>query len=240
MLFPSSITEKIVKAAYWADRTIRSELAMGLIAGENDYSSNLTGAFRRQINELEIPGLHATSYVLKPAEERAFGANGCIILSNTSQFKVCLFEAKLPRLSTRKNSWDYLQTSSGVSHFHEQLSRQSAFNHRFAIWEVFYCDYPFEKQPSFFPMHVSSCVWYEDAFAASRGRPNNRTRWTDSELSDLLTTYGSTIGDFIRDVCDCKKGDLFHGQTYQSVFDNFGIPGEWLLIEYTAPHVSNA
>ena len=239
MLFPSWIVDEIAKSAYWADRTIRAALARGLIAGENDYSSNLTSEFRRQINARAIPVLRATSYLLKPSEERKFGADGCIILSNTSEFKVCVFEAKWPRLNSPRDYWDSPQRSSGVSHFHEQLVKQSKVSPPFAVWEMFYCESPFGKQPAFIPYDVSSCVWHEHAFAVSQSRANYRRRWTNTELSNLLNAYGSQIDALIREVCACYKGIPFHGQNYLSAFDNFGIPSEWLLIEYTASPVSD-
>jgi hypothetical protein len=103
MLYPAWIIDHVAQSVYWGDRAIRAELIEGLIATENDYTSNLTAAIRRQINSRAIPHLHATSYVLKPRVERAVGADACIVLANSSDFKLCIFEAKWPRLSTHEN-----------------------------------------------------------------------------------------------------------------------------------------
>ena len=158
MFLPNDIIENITQSAYWADRMIRSELSQGLIASENDYTSNLTSTFRRQINARAAPGLKATSYVLKPGVERSTGTDACIILSNTKEFKVCIFESKWPRLTTHRNYWDSLQ-NSGFSHFDEQLKKQASFSKYFAIWIMFYSEAEFGKQPTFMPKDVSSCVW---------------------------------------------------------------------------------
>jgi len=235
MIFPDSIVDHIAQSAYWADRSIRSELARGIIAGEIDYSSNLTAAFRRQINARAILGLHATSYLLKPSAERAVGADGCIVLSDTKEFKICLFEAKWPQLRTKRDCWDSLQRSSGVSHFHEQLSRQSAISNLFAVWEMFYCEFPFDEQPPFMPSHVSSCVWHEHAYAASQARPNRKTPWTDVELSALLDKHGSRIDELIRKVCACEAGVAIRGNDYLRVFEEYQVPRELLVIEYAGP-----
>lgn len=103
-LFPSDVIDDVSKSVFWADRMVRSDLAIGLIANENDYTSNLTSTIRRQINSKNRPHLKATSLVLKPRVERKLGCDASIILSNTKEFKVCLFEAKLPRLSQYKDS----------------------------------------------------------------------------------------------------------------------------------------
>ena len=42
MLFPPHIIKTITDSVYWADSMIRHDLAFGFIAGENDYTSNLT------------------------------------------------------------------------------------------------------------------------------------------------------------------------------------------------------
>ena len=236
MLFPTDIIDQIAKSAYWADRTIRAELAEGLIASENDYTSNLTSMLRRQINARSIPNLHASSYVLRPSLERAVGADACIVLSNGVTFKLCIFEAKWPRLSTHRNCWDSLQKSTGKSHFDEQLARQARFNRRIATWEMFYSESPFGLQPPFMPSHVSSCVWHDDAMAASIARANRSKPWTDLELTDLLTASSRQIDDVLREVCDCSRGSPFQGSNYSSAFDEIGLPREILVIESTPPN----
>ena len=232
MFFPDEIIDNIVQSAYWADRMIRSELIQGLIAGENDYTSNLTSTFRRQINARAISGLRATSYVLKATAERSIGADACIILSNTKEFKVCVFESKFPRLKTHQNYWDSLQKDTGLSHFHEQLKKQSSVSKIFAIWVMFYSEFEFGKQPSFMPNHVSSCAWHEDALKVSVNRANHATPWTDSDLAMLLSAHGTQIDFVLKEVCECKKGKIFSGQNYLGVFDNFNVPKEVLVVEY--------
>jgi hypothetical protein len=49
-LFTDANIKVITDSVYWADRMVRSDLVMGLIANENDYTSNLTCTIRRQIN----------------------------------------------------------------------------------------------------------------------------------------------------------------------------------------------
>jgi hypothetical protein len=233
MLFPNNIIDELVNSTFWADRMIRSELMQGLIAGENDYTSNLTGMLRRQINARAILGLRAIPYVLKPVAERSMGVDACIILSNTKEFKVCVFEAKFPQLKTHKNCWDSIQKATGYSHFHEQLKKQSSFSGLFAIWEMFYVEFEFGLQPPFMPNFVSACAWHDDALKISLSRNNHASPWTDSDLELLLSNHRTQIDTIIREVCECKKGKVFSGQNYEKVFSDFQVPQEVLVIEYT-------
>ncbi|BAU64145.1 hypothetical protein STA3757_15150 [Stanieria sp. NIES-3757] len=185
-LFPGYAIDDVSKSVLWADCMVRSDLAIGLIANENDYTSNLTSTIRRQINSKNRSYLKATSLVLKPRFERKLGCDASIILSNTKEFKVCLFEAKLLRLSQYQDSWDYVQRKTGQSHFSGQVQRQLSVSNIFAVWEMFYCDYPFGKQPNWMNSNTSSCVWHSEAYSKVQGRTNS-TRWTDMELEDLLT-----------------------------------------------------
>lgn len=103
-LFPAAVIDLIAKSAYWADRSIRSELVAGQIAGENDYTSNFTAEFRRQINAKAYPGLVAISFVPPSTYERKVGVDACIVLSNNTEAKICLFEGKWPTAAPNKNS----------------------------------------------------------------------------------------------------------------------------------------
>jgi len=237
MIFPLKIVGAVAQSCYWGDRAIRSDLVEGLIATENDYTSNLAAAIRRQINSRAIPDLRATSYVLKPSVERVLGADACIVLANAKEFKLCIFEAKWPRFSTNVNCWDSLQRGSGRSHFDEQIQRQDRLAHSLPTWEMFYSEHPFGEQPSYMPKYVSACVWHEHASAASKARANKNTPWTDNELIGLLESHASQIDTLIRDVCLCLRGQLFSGSNYLATFDNQDIPSEILVIRYNASNL---
>jgi hypothetical protein len=105
MLAPPNVIYEVVGCAEWADRLVRADLIQGFVVNENDYTSNFTSALRREINSRSIPGLAAHSQVLTPTVERQTGTDGCIIFRNKTNFKIGLFEAKWPRLSTHTNCW---------------------------------------------------------------------------------------------------------------------------------------
>ncbi|WP_374580360.1 hypothetical protein [Pseudoduganella sp.] len=233
MLFPWDITRELMSCAHWADRLVRADLIEGIIVSENDYTSNFTGALRREINARNIAGLRAKVQVLNPSAEREIGADACIILQNDMEFKAAVFEAKWPRLSTHVDTWDSKQKSTGDSHFHSQLTRQATQNHYAAIWEMFYCEYPFHKQPAYFPPEGSACAWHDAAYAATIGRPDKTSPWSDQELKNLLEGQSLTIADVIEAICICKKGTPLPNGNYLKAFGDGGAPHEALVITYS-------
>lgn len=234
MIFPNWVSDVVAKSAYWADRTMRSELSRGEIVSENDYTSNFTGMLRRQINARDIPGLVASVQLLRPTHERRFGADACIVLSNGSEHKVGLFEAKWPRLTIQTDGWDSLQRSSGTSHFHDQLRRQDvAARAGVAVWEMFYSESPYCQQPSFMPDTVSACAWHDHAWSASQGRAQVSAPWTDRDLETLLLAHGLQIDAVVRTICECHRGQVFLGQ-FEGMLDLPGIlPAVALIVEYS-------
>lgn len=235
MLFPAEIVRQLQSCAHWADRLVRADLVEGLVVTENDYTSNFTSSLRREINARRIVGLHARVQVLNPSAERELGADACVILQNEREFKAAIFEAKWPRLRTHVDTWDSIQKSTGVSHFHSQLQRQSAQSHYAAIWEMFYCEYPFGEQPAHFPDEGSACVWHSDALAASMARPSATSPWTDADLKSLLEEQVLTIADVFLEICLCHQGKPLPLGNYKPAFGDVGPPHSALVITYASP-----
>ncbi|MEL4893105.1 hypothetical protein PQU63_11185 [Xanthomonas protegens] len=228
MLAPLNVISELSNCAEWADRLVRADLMHGIVVSENDYTSNFTSALRREINSRAIPGVSAHSQVLTPRIERKTGTDGCIIFRNKSHFKVGLFEAKWPRLSTHTNCWDSLQKSTAKSHFDSQISRQHYLNN-FAVWEMFYSEEPYGAN-TLFPIFGSACVWHADAFAVSSGR-GQTAPWDDVELTALLGNSMRSIGDIVRDICMCNQGVPLPAEGMQDQLRELGIKGKVLVID---------
>ncbi len=235
MLFPTEIIQQLQSCAHWADRLVRADLIEGVVVTENDYTSNFTSALRREINARNIAGLRARVQVLNPSAERELGADACIIFQNEREFKTSIFEAKWPRLSTHVDTWDSKQKSTGISHFHSQLQRQSAQIHYAAIWEMFYCEYPFGEQPDHFPDEGSACAWHADAFSAALARPDPTSPWTDADLKSLLEGKILTIADVITEICLCRRGKPLPAGEYKRSFGDVPPPHSALVITYVPP-----
>lgn len=150
--------KELAHLASLSDREVRSDLAIGAIKDENDYTSNFTSALRRNINSYSQSGLSATSFLLPHGDEREVGADAAIVLSRGNESKVAVFEAKWPRFANPGYAWDYAQTATGLSHFSDQLERQKRWQKTFAIFEMFYSEHPFGTQPSFLDPSGSACV----------------------------------------------------------------------------------
>ena len=205
-LLPHHQIQELCHFCRLSDKEIRSDLILGLIASENDYTSNFTGALRRNINSYSQTGLRATSYVLPPHEEKATGCDAAIIICNGGVGKILLIEGKWPRLSMAGHKWDWKQTSSGLSHYSDQLNRQSNHIHRYAIAEMFYDEHPFGSSPSYMQPNGSACLWHRDAVAFDSSRPGSPNVWSQTELISMLSTGTHDISHIVEQVCLCVEG----------------------------------
>lgn len=228
---PSDQTQELITFANWADREARSDLAGGYIQNEDDYTSHFTGALRRIINSNSKTGLSATSLKLAACDEQKTGTDAAIIISRHGQSKVTIFEAKWPRFSKKHYKWDYAQTASGLSHFSDQLTRQHSYNKNFAVFEMFYCEYEFNKQPPFMNDQLSSCVWHEDAhsFMNKRSAPDNI--WSQSDLQNLLKVNNLGIDSILKSVCECSKGKILSFADPSGIAQEFHFPTKALAIK---------
>lgn len=205
---PAQIQE-LAQFAFLADKEARSDLIYGYIATENDYTSNFTGALRRIVNANSTTGLKASSYVLPPPDERLSGCDAAIVITSNGFVKIITFEAKYPRLKQPYFSWDYAQTSSGISHFSDQLERQKNFAGTHAIFEMFYCEMDFGAQPDFMQRDVSSCIWHREAVAFDEGRLKPGSVWSGQDLANMLKKGNYPISTIIEKVCECEEGEAF-------------------------------
>lgn len=223
-----------------ADYQVRSDLIIGAIASENDYTSNFTSTLRRLLNSHSLTGLSATSLVVQPKFERYSGTDAAFILQSGSFAKIALFEAKWPRFGQANYSWDSEQTAAGLSHFSDQLDRQSKLDRHFAIFEMFYCELPREHGPSFLNPHLSSCVWYREAAAFRVARREPNALWSQDELAAMLTGSRHDIGDMLRAVGECLEGKPLPSVDPMSTAREYGVSGSVLAIEAKSSGVPRA
>ena len=216
---------------YLSDKEIRSDLVLGFIVSENDYTSNFTGALRRNINSYSQTGLRATSYLLTSNEEKASGCDAAIVIQAGNVGKVLLLEGKWPRLSTPSHLWDWKQSSSGLSHFSDQLARQASLANRYAIAEMFYSEHQFGLQPPYMQPHGSSCVWHHEALVYDQSRATWPKVWSRAELISMLNKGTHDIAHIIEQVCLCNEGVPL-GLPDAPRFDalNFPLPSNVLVV----------
>ncbi len=223
--------KELAHLASLSDREVRSDLAIGVIKDENDYTSNFTSALRRNINSYSRSGLSATSFLLQHGEEREVGADAAIILSRGNESKVAVFEAKWPRFASPGYAWDYAQTATGLSHFSDQLERQKRWHKSLAVFEMFYSEHPFGTQPSFLDESGSSCVWHEDtnAFRMQRTRPDEV--WSQNDLERLLTVKRVSVSDVMTEFGLCNQGTPIPISEPRAIGEQFRLPSRVIAVK---------
>lgn len=227
---PPEQLRELIQFAAIADKEARSDLSLGFIKDENDYTSNFTGALRRIINSNSQTGLSASSFLLQHSEEREIGADAAIILSRGNESKVAVFEAKWPRFMTSGYQWDYEQTASGLSHFSDQLERQTHWRGHFAVFEMFYSEHAFGAQPLFLNADGSSCVWHDDTDAFRQHRPNPDGVWSQTELQKLLTSKRVSIAEVMHEFGVCNQGKPIQMVGPAEIGREFRLPQRLLAI----------
>jgi len=214
-----------------SDREVRSDLVIGAIKDENDYTSNFTSALRRNINSYSQSGLTATSFLLQHDDERDTGADAAIILSRGNESKVAIFEAKWPRFTNPGYAWDYTQTATGLSHFSDQLERQKRWQKSFAVFEMFYSEHPFGTQQSFLDPSGSACVWREDADAFRMYRASPDKVWSQSDLKNLLTLKRVSISDVMTEFGLCNQGAPISMSEPRAIGEEFRLPSRVIAVK---------
>lgn len=227
---PPDQLRELIHYASIADKEARSDLSLGFIKDENDYTSNFTGALRRIINSNSQTGLSASSFLLQHREERETGADAAIILSRGNESKVAVFEAKWPRFATAGYQWDYEQTASGLSHFSDQLERQTHWRGLFAVFEMFYCEHAFGAQPPFLDDDGSSCVWHDDTNAFRKHRSNPESVWSQAELQKLLAAKKVSIAEVMQEFGVCNQGRPIPMVGAAEIGREFRLPNRLLAI----------
>jgi hypothetical protein len=215
---PIDQTLELCQFALKSDMGARGDLAGGYLRDENDYTSNFTGALRREINSSSRTGLQASSYLLSTSVERRTGCDAIIAIQSGHEVKILLLEAKFPRLQTPSYQWDSTQRNSKISHFSDQLVRQSSYAKLWAIFEMFYCEWPIFQQPQYMDNLGSSCVWHTTASSFDSVRTSRPGIWSQTDVIGLLSKEHLSIGEILLDVCLCNMGQRIQMPSHPKYF----------------------
>ena len=201
-------SQLVAAAAYAVDRSVRSDLCDKKVVDERDYVSNLTAGIRKIWATHGLPN-HAHSQTLDKLKENVFGCDAMILLRRENQAKVCLFEAKLPKLDSPRLSWDSIQKSSKISHFSDQLRRQSKWVEQAAIWESFIHEWPPGEKRKGFDAWGSTCFWHEDTYSFDKISRDPAKTWKSSDLLALSTSVsrrGRNLRTMLLSAAQCRQG----------------------------------
>jgi hypothetical protein len=202
------IISLVAAVAHIVDCQVRSELALGHIVDEVDYVSNLTKGIRDYWRSHGFPS-YAYSRRLAQAKEKRFGCDAIIVIRIGDHAKICIFEAKWPRLSKGNYQWDSIQPSSGISHFSDQLRRQQRWAAQAAIWELIILEHKPGSIVKNYDQWASTCVLHRDAYPFDCTYRDVSQLWTVDDLDRLMAfahTRERNIGSILQQACECKIG----------------------------------
>lgn len=201
-------SQLVAAAAYTVDRSVRSDLCDKKVVDERDYVSNLTAGIRKIWATHGLPNF-AHSQTLDKVKENVFGCDAMILLRREDQAKVCLFEAKLPKLDSSRSSWDSIQKSSKISHFSDQLRRQSRGVGQAAIWESFLHEWPPGEKRKGFDAWGSTCFWHDDTYSFDKASRDPVKTWRNSDLLALSASVnrrGRNLRAMLLRAARCQEG----------------------------------
>lgn len=192
---------------YKKDVYTRHDLFRKIINKEDDYTSALVTRIRDACYSL---GLECFSAVLPPAAERALGVDFVIILRIEGKIKICMIEAKWPRYFRSFNrSWDQVHKKRGISHFSEQLQKQSKIPKSVSIWELFQNELePGVGRDSFDPFGASM-VSHGEAISYMHNASKLNSAWTNSDIKAILQIQQKNLFQVILNLLKCNYGEPF-------------------------------
>lgn len=177
----------VANISYAADRATRQELCQGIVVGERDYMSAL--ATRIRDAWLPIGNAYAYSRPLSHDEEGALGCDLLIMIHDNHGAKLCLIEAKWPRVATKPNyRWDKLQKINGnqVSHFSDQLSRQRRVLPDVFIAEMFLMETPPGTKSTLLDDFGATLVPHEQAWSFDAAYRAKNLPWSNKDFWELM------------------------------------------------------
>jgi hypothetical protein len=179
---------------YQLDTNVRNDLSKGVIADERDCVSRL-------VSHLNYPFGILTHVIFKNLSfksewfaqvnpgflERKFGCDFMIVFEVNNQIKIALIEAKWPRvIKDPKYKWDYTQKSNKISHFSDQILRQSNWSDQAFIWEMFF----YEEKPNIinspFDQYASTCIPHQFALSEINSNSSLMNLWNNNDLKTLI------------------------------------------------------
>lgn len=178
---------------YQADRETRNDLYAGSVVSERDYMSTLSNRIRDAW--MPIGAAYAYSATLPGDIEQAFGCDTLIVLHDDEGAKVCLIEAKWPRVATKPSyKWDRLQKEKGkttkVSHFSSQIARQKLLLPDAVVAEMFLLESPPGTMSSLLDDFGSTLVLQKTACSFDSSRRVATVPWSNMDFWELMGYAG--------------------------------------------------
>jgi hypothetical protein len=179
----------IAKISYDADKATRHDLSEGHVVSERDYMSALS----TRIRDAWVAFGKAYSYsrTLPGHLEQALGCDTLIVIHDEGDAKLCLIEAKWPRVATKPSyRWDKIQKVKGsakaVSHFSDQLNRQRRALPDAFVAEMFLLESPVGTYSSLLDEHGATLIPHVQARTFDAMHRDRHTPWSNYDFWELL------------------------------------------------------
>lgn len=202
------LLQNIPGVAYTIDYRCRRDLCTRTLNDERQYVAALTTRMRDHVERLGVPFLfHAQA--LDATQERLLGCDAALLFHLDEGIKVGLFEAKWPRLLTSRYSWDRAQGRTSVSHFTDQLLRQSRVGSHVAVWELLMLEASPGQRHVGFDIWGATCLWHAEADAFNRTRSTPQAVWSQDDARGLARSVKrrrKNLGTCVRRLVDCSVG----------------------------------
>jgi len=209
---------------YYIDQGVRYDLYSKRVADERDYVSRLVTHFTHPFGLFTKYTLGQFKFKSKwfakvnsGHHERKFGCDSMIVFEVNGKVKVGLFEAKWPRVIVDPgHNWDYIPKAKTVSHFTDQIERQSNWTKQAAIWEMFFYEGGPGMEALPFDKYGSTCIKHQVAQNYICGPDRPAYVWNNDDLERLIglaqtTAFnGSTptnLLTIITEILICKIGE---------------------------------
>lgn len=195
--------KEIADLFYSMDTQVREDLQIGEIANERDYVSRLLTLFnyplRFKINNPTLK-LNFSAKVNDSNKEKTFGCDSMIVFKANNQIKFGLFEAKWPRITIKPTyKWDTPQGSTKISHFTDQINRQTKWSKNTAIWEMFISEEKVGTHTPPYDKAASTCIKHEFALKFTKSNPKVQTTWSNIDLKDLIESEQGSASSGIKE-----------------------------------------
>ncbi|MGZ9568812.1 hypothetical protein ACVTTK_05540 [Alcaligenes nematophilus] len=204
--------EVVSTICYQADRETRKDLSEGSVVSERDYMSTLSTRIRDAWKS--VGPSYAYSKTLSGDIEQALGCDTLIVLRDDESAKVCLIEAKWPRVATKPSyKWDQLQKQKGktlkVSHFSSQITRQQLLLPDAVVAEMFLLESPPGTRSPVLDHFGSTLVLQKTASSFDSSYRDQAIPWSNMDFWELMGYAGEkklNLEQLVYGLASCKIG----------------------------------
>ena len=203
----------VANVCYQQDRRTRFDLFSRSVVSERDYMSTLSTRIRDTWSSFGTASVFSNT--LPSGTEQALGCDTLIAIHDSHSAKICLIEAKWPRVATKPaQKWDQLQKRkakrTGRSHFSDQIQRQRLVVPDAVVAEMFLLECVPGTPSTVLDPFGSTLVIHETAMTFDRSHRDVSIPWSNKDFWELMAYAGKrrcNLGDLVYGLASCQIGN---------------------------------